>query len=91
MLKNRFIIVVPCTQVLATNDLGRLSMLLLLAGDIELNPGRKLGNEKMLRELMKGQNTIAEEIHQIKVNHTVFSKQLDEINHKISQTQSCKM
>ncbi|KAH9372150.1 hypothetical protein HPB48_009717 [Haemaphysalis longicornis] len=80
---SRFIVVL-CPKVLAANAMQCLSMLLLLAGDVELNPGPDTVHE-MLEEHLKGQKTIAGDIQVIKTTQTAFSAQLDAMNSKISE------
>lgn len=63
-------------------------MLLLLSGDVELNPGPETRVEKMMAEMLENQRKMRDVVKDIKENQTSFHKRMDELANKITQLET---
>lgn len=52
-------------------------MLLLLSGDVGLNPGPETRVEKVMPEMLENQRKMRDEVKDIKENQTSFHKGMD--------------
>ncbi|CAN7950811.1 unnamed protein product [Ixodes pacificus] len=82
---NMFIVVAPCRQVLWSEIGERCNMLILiLSGDVELNPG-PMTIEEILQKLLDGQAFITNEIKEVKGNQARLEDRFEKLSERIQE------